>query len=425
MNPMVCTRIYHMYHTIRNTTKQNDNRSEYLFIDNIILIITKYALGYGANCCNRLYGSCDIEIVIENQFDLIHDAASYTYYEVNKKLISNRNNFEVVEMYNKYYRFSCGVCNVNECTREECFSEDTKYYICLNHPLCCVCDNYFALNNKGINDNNNECKICNGFMCNNCAFKEERQCKNCLTSYDFKRLKTAVIDAIHMNKYKCYKDIINLIMDFSVGYILNCCNYNKCENEIVFNDRFALNNYDLCYIIDPKYVNNTNINKLLYLDGKYMRFSCGLCGINSCNNGQRGFIYNTSNICSNIDAEQDICFNHWSCELCQSRKFMLNIGGDQTNGVVGGVACDQCNRIFCDQCGIKITSLPTIKRTILCNQCMFSPNGGKRLLMNLLPIPTQNINAINAINTINTIQYHPNTPIFPYFLQMPTFPSNP
>eukprot|EP01084_Bolivina_argentea_P081514 147589_1 len=35
-----------LFHTIRNTIKQNDNRSEYLFIDNIILIITKFAIGY-------------------------------------------------------------------------------------------------------------------------------------------------------------------------------------------------------------------------------------------------------------------------------------------------------------------------------------------------------------------------------------------
>eukprot|EP00483_Globobulimina_turgida_P005831 UN05841 len=102
------------------------------------------------------------------------------------------------------------------------------------------------------------------------------KCKDC----ELKLITTAIEDA---NIDILYYDIIQIISEYSVGFVINCSNsIHKCPNQIIINNEAAFwrNKGKYTYFdveaefCDKYLLENCNVVKVA---GKYRRFSCGIC----------------------------------------------------------------------------------------------------------------------------------------------------
>eukprot|EP01084_Bolivina_argentea_P190731 327670_1 len=254
-------------------------------IDDIIRLISQYAIGYIINC--NIQGNCDNKIIIKNQFDFENNYNNY--YNIDPKYIHSDNQHTISMIYGTYKRIFCISCNVNKKQCILCKNYDSELEICLNHPTCVVCNNQFIIiNNKSINScDENKCSICNGFTCSACDV--ESCCNKCILTQEYNDISNALKTAINNYSIQDFNvGIIETITLYSLGIIANCI-IDDCNKDIIIVNKvdyirkIRLTNMFKCYQSKLSKYNVTLItdvkqnNKSVFTYTKETRIFCISC----------------------------------------------------------------------------------------------------------------------------------------------------
>eukprot|EP01084_Bolivina_argentea_P297529 512604_1 len=199
---------------------------------NLINFIVDYVMGFTVSCANCFH---DTQTVIHFQSEwqfkkkMDENGANIQYYQLTKynKLPSNI-------VYDKKIRAFCNKCVsvLVKCVRCNTMDNHEKQNvgmrfagnICHNHEKCVVCD--------GAVRYQSHCEKCNRAMCKECKQLNMKNCKGCFEEEQNEmkyRLRNIINCVLIINN-----DILNIIVDYAIGYVFYCCNEKiDCKNDIV------------------------------------------------------------------------------------------------------------------------------------------------------------------------------------------------
>eukprot|EP01084_Bolivina_argentea_P240040 403342_1 len=203
------------------------------------------------------------------------------------------------------------------------------------------------------------------------------KCRKCVLSWERNRIGRAIHET---HDFFDVKAILELIVDYSMGYTVKCCN-SKCDNIINIKNYYDLcikfNKY--CYSINSKYITCFNKQYFHKIYGKYRRTACRKCifGKRVCRNN-----------CSNKDPEFNVCWNHPHCYICNIPKYKRQY-------FVYTKCCEFCNRYYC--------TIHGLKQQKICKNCELSIlfNQTKKTIINVI----ENI-FVNRNKVIDIIAYY-------------------
>eukprot|EP01084_Bolivina_argentea_P148712 259947_1 len=301
-------------------------------------------------CCSP---NCKKKIRFNNktQFESHRDKNRGTiqYYCPNEYVSEQykRNYFKSV--YGVKVRIYCDYCfrhnKLNKCGVSGCNNYDRRSDICFNHPPCKYCKSLKIIIN---------CEICNEpfcerFYCINMPwkYKDSLKCKECLIQSDIDKLSHIIMNVLPIFN----QNITDILANFAIGYISNCCNDVPikhiinviCDREIAFDNKIQ---YELqidyqqkqIYSYQPKYF--PEIRKHIFFKGNKCRIFCGRC----TEKYRKNCAYNLSDRCYGRDTHIH-CGNHLICNEHNIAIVYDNL-----------IFCAQCKMRFCKLCSYKIES---------------------------------------------------------------------
>eukprot|EP01084_Bolivina_argentea_P307366 531270_1 len=176
---------------------------------------------------------------------------------------------------------------------------------------------------------------------------------------------------------KTYDDIISLISEYAIGYIITC-SHTQCNNQIIIDNQYDFMMNETFYYRIEQHKCPEKTKKLAQLYGQFYRVSCSICASKSLKNCLK------SN-CRNQDIEYDICLNHNEHFFCtmlseykRCRACKWNIQRNRISINDNKKQCQLCNEIIedkfqlshCDRCDIRVCKecyhLSDLKLCYLC-----------------------------------------------------------
>eukprot|EP01084_Bolivina_argentea_P000543 1012_1 len=219
--------------------------------------------------------------------------------------------------------------------------ETEKMRICFGHNVyvCVVCNQKKMYSFK--------CIYCNKEFCiNDGIIKSSKICKKCILLEERKEINNLICDLFD----GLPNDIIEIIIDYAVGYILQCCNYNnikdyavECDRNIIIENKFDYylqkknkKFYEYCIIYFNE--NDTDLIPYYFMYGRYRRIFCKRCykkEMFKCEHCQHfEWEYGENNTIKEVKSSF-ICGKHRFCKIC----------GDRHG--VNFVYCRKCKNNFC------------------------------------------------------------------------------
>eukprot|EP01084_Bolivina_argentea_P082140 148740_1 len=194
---------------------------------------------------------------------------------------------------------------------------------------------------KTINGVKAKCRKCELKICTKCSvlMGNSKFCEPCATAKEHNNLETTIFKALDYLKGDNVTLIIKCITDFSMGWILKCCNKNaKCREPIIIDsivqfEKKKDHNNKTIYYYTPKYL---SINKpTIIINNRKYRLFCNFCKKNKLN------------ICSLKNCKKKesnsiemICGLHPNCYICSIS--LAKCEWDQK------FVCKSCKNMFCD-----------------------------------------------------------------------------
>eukprot|EP01084_Bolivina_argentea_P267992 455076_1 len=213
----------------------------------IVKLLTNYSIGYVFKCCNECH-KCTKAVIIDNivQFKHKKDSEGKNIYYYPPKYYTNPR--PTISIQNKKYRIFCNFCKrkrLSSCTK--CYEKQEprqETTICGLHVLCFKCSK---------NDTVTLCGECKKLLyCPEHGYKEHSwddigQCEECAIRVEYREKRRAV--SITLNKvFNIYHEfIINMITEYSMGYIIMCTNnelkegvsiIGSCSNDIIWDNKW-------------------------------------------------------------------------------------------------------------------------------------------------------------------------------------------
>eukprot|EP01084_Bolivina_argentea_P237024 398452_1 len=199
-----------------------------------------------------------------------------------------------------------------------------------------------------------KCTICNRNICLECMALKGRMvliCKTCTQLTEFKHIYSILYENVSTIKYM-ETHIIKILAEYSVGYIVNCCNSEQCTNDVYFESSFEVqHSLRFPWKYEQRlwqYCPKRDMNNTLFLCDNYRRIFCGKCYLNKlkackypeCNRNKEVQLF----------GHKTICKNHEKCYKC-------DFGLDSTKTI-----CNVCDNLFHRNCG-------KFDRFDVCNKC--------------------------------------------------------
>eukprot|EP01084_Bolivina_argentea_P139892 246037_1 len=345
----------------------------------IINLMAKFAMGYVFKCCNIRCRKIDPNIYCDNIWSFIKKwpdsyGSHIEYYELTEHNKLNLN--YVYGIYKNKIRIFCSgnrhepdgcikkltKCSFGDNYSERCKnkdidpelidedSENVKYdnhkglilnvhknnikelrrrrprpkranksnsFVCGNHPVCSTCGNKkWVIQCASTN--------CTNFVCNG-RIKSKCQCNgicmDCMHNQEQYELLSAVS---HVLLSFMDANVINIIVEYSIGYNFDCCNEN-CDQIIFIKNKSKFRHY-YDHKNNPIYyyvITSTDLSssiKYESLDNYLIRIFCSKCVLQE-------EIFNKCSFkeCTNGDVDTT-CVNHPSCKFCGQKEKLIDCG---------------------------------------------------------------------------------------------------
>eukprot|EP01084_Bolivina_argentea_P254728 428308_1 len=201
----------------------------------LIYIISSLAVGCCITCCDSL---CQKNIQFATQWEFHHKTQLYDkiyWYRVGFRTPNN------VSIYGTFLRIFCVDCSrdkLKQCKMEYktkyytywCDNKDTEFECCDVHPFCMNCNKQHA---QSIVKSYCSTRNCQNYMCDSC--NHLKKCESCLKLKEIRRIKTKLS---YIGKCKVPNEIYAMIINYSIGVVVYCCNWKHCRNIIALENEY-------------------------------------------------------------------------------------------------------------------------------------------------------------------------------------------
>eukprot|EP01084_Bolivina_argentea_P237951 399793_1 len=266
----------------------------------------------------------------------------------------------------KYYRIFCKYCskNIPFCPVIGCDNKDYFDY-CLNEK-CTTCNKYLA-NQKMKTTYYHiytpiQCKVCNKLYCSfyddwsdtyfsncGCSSMKNKICNGCYNKRENNKISHLIgCYLFDFDRNMFFEDVAKIIYQYSVGFGIQCVNYDKCgkfihwNNSIPFHNNILREEYflDPCgmnakkflsasdkkrlwrfYVVNEEVVQQNSDKYVGCINNVYIRAFCGNCCVVNeeckyCDNKDNVYKYKYRAV------EYSVCMNHLDrlvkCDFCQT-----------------------------------------------------------------------------------------------------------
>eukprot|EP01084_Bolivina_argentea_P007867 14768_1 len=344
------------------------------------------------NCC-----SCKEEIIVNNILD--YELQMDCYYNKFSSYKISLYYQQCIDLYDKYFDYQSGKYIYQRIICNKCASDTHKM------KCCGSCSNYdvqFDISRDLTRTRREtdeikicfahtlyECSLCNEkklyslFRCKDChemfcvfdgIFKVLKMCKRCVLLEERRELNNLICDVFEELLTTDVNEVVGIIIDYSVGYLLQCHNYKsnessgKCHKDIIIKNKFDYymkkrnkNFYD--YSITYLNGNESNLIPNSFIYGKYRRVFCKHCYENEmyeCMHMEHSGDY----IIKEID-ESFMCGKHRFCKICGIRNDVdfAYCRKCRNNFCIMNEHCDNVINGVCKKCIVKTYS-NSVKRAL-------------------------------------------------------------
>eukprot|EP01084_Bolivina_argentea_P318280 551934_1 len=270
----------------------------------VFSMLTDYLVGVTTQCMK-----CDESIIINNKYDFFHNENDIYHYSIDKPYV----NQNCIFIYGEYRRIFCSICSIsgtllggtgwlrnkyhylvgchlcdNYDMRPNGLKKDwLKFkkvdYVCCNHERCaCYNSNKLKKWNKL-----KKCIQCEKLCCTGQCILTDKdsqsndryKCRECIIYSEYHFMKEIL--TLSLNAFITNDEIIHILSEYAIGYIINC-NNKSCKKEIIINNQLDFyNSINLDnirqYCVDNQFLKYCDENQLVSVYGKYRRIFCYEC----------------------------------------------------------------------------------------------------------------------------------------------------
>ena len=155
-----------------------------------------------------------------------------------------------------------------------------------------------------------------GYDEHHCGFVDnynEFICNNCIDDDEYQRIYHGLFRGLSIKQMFLGDDIMNIIIEYTIGYILTCCNPSCSSTILIDNRRSLLYMQKKNKWYEIKYIKQFNY-KIQRVDGMNIRIFCDDCRIYKCQCCHVCKNRDCSMIRVSADIYPSICKAHFICE---------------------------------------------------------------------------------------------------------------
>eukprot|EP01083_Nonionella_stella_P123200 371137_1 len=349
------------YHTLLVTTNLGPHLNR---------IIADYATGYIFTCGNA-EDKCTQDMMFRSsyQFQLKRDHSRHSIYYYQCRF--RRDDKPTIVINDEEYRIFCADCSfqtatdrlnhvarrLSRCSDCNANLESGHYSVryCCNHPTCKTC-------NRVILEKGQWCKQCHEYVCRSCRIGADYKadmsieydlCQSCTLQIEHRMYADAINAVVSI-----WNDtnIVDIIAQYCMGYVFNCCNSkDQCNTTIVCDNMAQFASSQDCkgrniFYHEPEFYTASRPTVSVMWKGKNrkLRVFCFICT-------SSGALVRCGP-CGRRNDVHRICGGHPICSNC-----------NESVSTSGTIKCCVCYETCCQQC---CYSLGYTDDIIYCKRCM-------------------------------------------------------